>query len=179
MTASLVLVRQESSFTHQLLMHECAMLQKVCHEKLQRRWGQAPRTRFTGSDFKPPISCFGQKPRWWALWEKARQWLRQVCVRELNETEPVLTYRKRKDAIKIRFVVLTWEESGRDPVYWPDGDRYRAGRNLAQAFLWNLGTCSLMLRENSKRWTRKDESIDAMCRGGTIRSSDVRQEKLY
>jgi hypothetical protein len=29
-----------------------------------------------------------------------------------------------------------------------------------------------MLRENSKRWTRKDESIDAMCRGGTIRSSD-------
>ena len=29
-----------------------------------------------------------------------------------------------------------------------------------------------MLRENSKRRTRKDESINAMCRGGTIRSSD-------
>ncbi len=29
-----------------------------------------------------------------------------------------------------------------------------------------------MLRENSKWWTHKDESIDAMCRGGTIRSSD-------
>jgi hypothetical protein len=34
-----------------------------------------------------------------------------------------------------------------------------------------LGTCSLMLRENSKWWTHKDESIDAMSRGGTIRSS--------
>jgi hypothetical protein len=29
-----------------------------------------------------------------------------------------------------------------------------------------------MLRENSKWWTHKDESIDALCRGGTIRSSD-------
>ena len=28
-----------------------------------------------------------------------------------------------------------------------------------------------MLRENSKWWTHKDESIDAMSRGGTIRSS--------
>jgi hypothetical protein len=67
---------------------------------------------------------------------------------------------------------LTWDESGRYPVYWPDGDRYIAGRNLAQASLWNLGTCTLMLRENSKWWTHKDESIDAMYRGGTIRSSD-------
>ena len=29
-----------------------------------------------------------------------------------------------------------------------------------------------MLRETSKRQTRKDKSIDAMSRGGTIRSSD-------
>ena len=29
-----------------------------------------------------------------------------------------------------------------------------------------------MLRENSKWWTHKDESIDALCRGGTICSSD-------
>lgn len=44
--------------------------------------------------------------------------------------------------------------------------------NLAQASVWNVGTCTSMLRENSKRRTRKDESIDAKCRGGTIRSSD-------
>ena len=127
---------------------KCAMLQK--------RWGLAPRIRITGCDSKPPISCFGQKPRWWALWEKARLWLRQVRARELNETEPVLTYRKYKDAIKTRFALLIWDESERNPVYWSDGGRYIAGRNLAQAFLWNLGTCSLMLRENSKWWTHKD-----------------------
>jgi hypothetical protein len=68
--------------------------------------------------------------------------------------------------------VLTWDESERYPVYWPDGDRHIGGVNLAQAFLWNVGTCTLMLRENSKRWTRKAKSIDAMCRSGTIRSSD-------
>lgn len=44
--------------------------------------------------------------------------------------------------------------------------------NLAQASVWNVGTCTSMLRENSKRRTRKDESIDAKGRGGTIRSSD-------
>jgi len=41
-----VVVCQESSFTHQLLMHECAMLQK--------RWGLVPRIRITGCDSKPP-----------------------------------------------------------------------------------------------------------------------------
>ena len=38
--------------------------------------------------------------------------------------------------------------------------------------MWNVGTCTSMLRENSKRGTRKEESIEAMYRGGTIRSSD-------
>jgi len=122
--------------------------------------------------FQTAISCFGQKPRWLALWEKARLWLRQVRARELNETEPVLTCRKVLWCHQNQVALLTWDKSGRYPVYWPDGDRHIAGRNLAQAFLWNLGTCSLMLRENSKWWTHKDKSIDAMSRGGTIRSSD-------
>jgi hypothetical protein len=87
-----------------------------------------------------------------------------VCVRELNETEPVLTYRKHMDVIKTRVSMGSWEESGRYPVYWPDGDRYTAGRNLAQAFLWNLGTCTLMLRENSKRQPRKDK-VSMQCAG--------------
>ena len=44
--------------------------------------------------------------------------------------------------------------------------------NLAQASVWNVGTCTSMPRENHKRRSRKGESIDAECRGGTIRSSD-------
>ena len=44
--------------------------------------------------------------------------------------------------------------------------------NVAQASVENLGTCSSMSRENSKRRTRKDESTDAKSRGGTARISD-------
>ena len=44
--------------------------------------------------------------------------------------------------------------------------------NAAQASVRNVGTCSLMLRENSKRKTREDESTDAEGRGGTARNSD-------
>lgn len=44
--------------------------------------------------------------------------------------------------------------------------------NVAQASVRNLGTWSSMLRENSKRRPRKDESTDAKNRGGTARSSD-------
>ena len=42
---------------------------------------------------------------------------------------------------------------------------------MAQASVENLGTCSPMLRENSKWKTHKDESIDAENRGGIARSS--------
>lgn len=43
---------------------------------------------------------------------------------------------------------------------------------MAQASVRNVGTCIPMLRENSKRRTRKDESTDAECRGGTACSSN-------
>ena len=44
--------------------------------------------------------------------------------------------------------------------------------NVAQASVENVGTCPPMTRKNSKRRTRKDESTDAECRGGTACSSD-------
>lgn len=44
--------------------------------------------------------------------------------------------------------------------------------NVAQALVRNVGTCPPMIRENSKRRTRKDESTDAECRGGTACSSN-------
>ena len=43
---------------------------------------------------------------------------------------------------------------------------------MAQASVRNVGTCPPMPREKSKRKTRKDESTDAECRGGTARSSN-------
>jgi len=44
--------------------------------------------------------------------------------------------------------------------------------NAAQASVRNVGTCPPMLREKSKRRTRKGESTDAERRGGTARSSE-------
>jgi len=44
--------------------------------------------------------------------------------------------------------------------------------NVAQALVRNVGTCPLMLRENSKRKTRKDKSTEAEYRGGTARISE-------
>ena len=44
--------------------------------------------------------------------------------------------------------------------------------NVAQASAENLGTCNPMLREKSKRRTRKDQSTEAGYRGGTARSSE-------
>jgi hypothetical protein len=44
--------------------------------------------------------------------------------------------------------------------------------NATQAPVRNVGTCHPMLRENSKRKTRQDESTDADDRGGTARISD-------
>jgi hypothetical protein len=117
-----VTVCQESSFMHQL-MHE------MCYATEKMRIG--PSDSHYRMWFQTTISCFGQKPRWWTLWEKARLWLRQVCARELNETEPVLTYRKCEQCHQNQVAWLTWEEYGRNPVYWPYGDRYIAGRNLA------------------------------------------------
>jgi hypothetical protein len=120
-------VRQESSFTRQLLMH------KMCYAT--EKMGVGPPDSHYRMWVQTTISCFGQKPRWLALWEKARLWLRQVRARELNETEPVLTCRKVWWCHQNQVALLTWEESGRYPVYWPDGDRHIAGRNLAQASL--------------------------------------------
>ena len=43
---------------------------------------------------------------------------------------------------------------------------------MAQALVRNVGTCFSMLRENSKRKPRKDESTEVKSRGGTACISD-------
>ena len=44
--------------------------------------------------------------------------------------------------------------------------------NLIQAFIWNVGTYTLMLRKSFKWKPHKKLSTNAMCRGGSTRSSD-------
>lgn len=59
---------------------------------------------------------------------------------ETNTSESLLKCRKRRDVIKTRGESLTWDKFGRKPVYCPSGDRYGGDVNLAQAFVWNVGT---------------------------------------
>jgi hypothetical protein len=44
--------------------------------------------------------------------------------------------------------------------------------NLIQAFVWNVGTCHLMLRKKLECIPHKSLSTDAGDGGGTVRSSD-------
>jgi hypothetical protein len=49
--------------------------------------------------------------------------------------------------------------------------------NLIQAFVWNVGTYVLVLRETSKWKPHKDLSTKTVRRGGLIRSSDEVTER--
>ena len=59
---------------------------------------------------------------------------------ETNTSEPLIKCRKRRDVIKTRGESLTWDKSGGIPVYCPGGGRHEGGVNMAQAFVWNVGT---------------------------------------
>jgi hypothetical protein len=51
--------------------------------------------------------------------------------------------------------------------------------NLNQAFIWNVGTCALMLREKFKWKHHKNQSTDVAYRGGLTRSSDEGVERRW
>ena len=103
--------------------------------------------------------------------EKAGQ-TRQVSAGKTNVSEPLVTCRKRRDAIETRLQSLAWDESGGRPAYCPDGGRHKDGVSPAQALVRNAGTCTPMPRETSKWLTHEEPSTDAGCRGGRARGSD-------
>ena len=59
---------------------------------------------------------------------------------QTNTGESLIKCRKRRDVIKTRGESLTWEESGGNLFYCPDGDRHEGDVNVAQALVWNVGT---------------------------------------
>lgn len=57
-------------------------------------------------------------------------------------------------------------------AYRLNGDRYRGGVNLIQAFVWNVGTCHPDVKRKARRkFIQKSESINAGYRDGLVRSS--------
>jgi hypothetical protein len=65
----------------------------------------------------------------------------------------------------------TPEQVREKPVYCPGGVRHKGGMTLIQAFVWNMGSCVLMLREKSKWQPHEEESTDAVHSDGVARSS--------
>ena len=68
---------------------------------------------------------------------------RQVSAGKTNESEPLMTCRKRRDAIETRLQLLAWDEARGEPVDCPSDGRHESGVSSAQALVWNVGTCCL------------------------------------
>jgi hypothetical protein len=68
---------------------------------------------------------------------------RQVSAGKTNESEPLMTCRKRRDAIETRLQLLAWDEARGEPVDCPSDGRHEGGVSPAQALVWNVGTCRL------------------------------------
>ena len=68
----------------------------------------------------------------------------QVCARESNESEPLMTCRNfSRDDVETRNWSSLLGEVREKPADCPDGVRHKGGETLAQAIVWNVGTCRL------------------------------------
>jgi len=80
--------------------------------------------------------------------------------------EPLMKGRKRIDDVKTGEESLTRDESGRSLSTDPGGVRLRGGVTLQQVLARNVGTSSMMPRENAKWQTHEAPSTNAWARGG-------------
>lgn len=97
---------------------------------------------------------------------------RQVCAVKTNASEPSMTCRKRRDVHRNRAPVVGSGPTRGKPVDCSRGDRHEDGVSAAQLSCGTWEPSASMPRENSKRWTREEPSIDARRRGGWARRSD-------
>lgn len=96
----------------------------------------------------------------------------QVRVKETNESEPLMTYRKAIQLSSKLGGVVGPGQVRMGSAYRPNGDRYRSGVNLTQAFVWNVGTCRPYVKGKVRRTIiQKNESTNGGHRGGVTYSS--------
>ena len=80
--------------------------------------------------------------------------------------------RKRRNDVKTRGLSLLWDQLGGNLFTVQAASGGRGGVSSTQAFVWNVGTCVSMRREQLKRTTRESLSTEARRRGGVACSSD-------
>ena len=80
---------------------------------------------------------------------KRRDSSRHVWIREMNENEPPKAS-KRIQCLQNRGLPLVSGAAWQIPTYGPYGDRCRGGMTLIQAFVRNLRTGLVMVREKAQ-----------------------------
>ncbi len=87
----------------------------------------------------------------------------------MSESKPRQTRRKlTPDGIETRVGILSWDQLGGDPAYCPSGARRRRGMSFVRAFVWNVGTCRVMRRENPISVVREGGKYRCMRQGRTV-----------
>ena len=86
--------------------------------------------------------------------------------------EPLMKGRKFMDDIETGEEPLPRDESGRCLSTDPGGVRLTGGVTLQQVLARNVGTSSMMLRENAKWQTHEAPSTNAWARGGLAHMSE-------
>ncbi len=64
----------------------------------------------------------------------------QVRIGKANESEPLMTCRKRTDAVETGLQSLVRDEAWGIPVFCPGGGRHEGGASPVQALVRNVGT---------------------------------------
>jgi hypothetical protein len=99
---------------------------------------------------------------------------RQVCLKETNASEPLMTcrnvfHRRRNRDLDVYLASKGWEV----PADGPTGVRHEGGVTLRQAPIRNTGTCRPDVKGETQAVSRREgPSTDAGHRGGGARSRE-------
>ncbi len=101
--------------------------------------------------------------------------LRQVCLKETNASEPLMTCRKARDDVETGIETsIPRARVGEMPANCPTGVRHEGGVTLRQASIRNTGTCRFDAKGETRAVSHREGlSTDAEHRGGDAR---IREE---
>jgi hypothetical protein len=100
--------------------------------------------------------------------------LRQVRLKETNESEPLMTCRKARDGVETGIrTCIPRARVGEVPADCPTGVRHEGGVTLRQASIRNTGTCRPDAKEEIQAVSHREGlSTDSEHRGGDARCRD-------
>jgi hypothetical protein len=88
-----------------------------------------------------------------------RKYLKQVGIRETNESEPLMTRRKSEHCRRNQRRFYLLGRVCRGPGYWASGGRRIGGVKLIQASVWNYGNQSLRCQGRSTSGSHHEASV--------------------